>query len=134
MAARRSCGPSPTGGGEDKAETAVAQQALDLSKLLGALEPEEKPDGIGMTPAEIRSYSILRAIGESHDAAHAIGYPVIGIRSFVERGTRIHRAVLLGSDYYAPSDSCEAIGPFVGLSLPYSPLPFACLTGLPCSQ
>ena len=31
----------------------------------------------------------------------------------------------LGSDYYAPSDSCEDIGHFVGLSLTYSPLPFA---------
>jgi len=40
----------------------------------------------------------------------------------------------LGSDYYAPSDSCEDIGHFVGLSLTYSPLPLAFLTGLPCSQ
>ena len=39
----------------------------------------------------------------------------------------------LGSDYYAPSDSCEDIGHFVGLSLTYSPLPFAFLTDLPCS-
>ena len=36
----------------------------------------------------------------------------------------------LGSDYYAPSDSCEDIRNFVGLSLTYSPLPFACLKGL----
>ena len=35
----------------------------------------------------------------------------------------------LGSDSYAPSDSCEDLGPFVGLSLPSSPLPFACLSG-----
>ena len=29
---------------------------------------------------------------------------VIGIRSYVDRGTRIHRAVLMGSDYYAWED------------------------------
>ena len=29
---------------------------------------------------------------------------VIGIRSFIDRGTRIHRAVLLGSDYYSWQD------------------------------
>jgi hypothetical protein len=40
----------------------------------------------------------------------------------------------LSADYYAPSDSCEDIGNFVGLSLTYSPLPFAFLQGLPCSQ
>src|SRR5262249_48601768 len=38
------------------------------------------------------------------------------------------------AQYYAPSDSCEDIGTFVGLSLTYSPLPLAFLTGLPCSQ
>jgi hypothetical protein len=40
----------------------------------------------------------------------------------------------LGSDYSAPSDSCEDIGSFVGLSLTYSPLPFTFLTSLPCSS
>ena len=40
----------------------------------------------------------------------------------------------LGSDYYAPSDSCEDIGNFVGSRLPTLHFPLAFLTGLPCSQ
>lgn len=39
---------------------------------------------------------------------------VIGIRSFIDRGSRIHRAVLMGSDYYSwedPEDRFPAMGP-----------------------
>src|SRR5215471_8934123 len=53
-----------------------------------------------------------------------------GVTTFLQAASRRS----LGSDYYAPSDSCEAIGSFVGLSLTYSPRPLTCLTGLPCSQ
>jgi hypothetical protein len=38
------------------------------------------------------------------------------------------------SDSSAPADSCEDLGRFVGLSLPSSPLPCTCPTGLPCSS
>jgi glucose-1-phosphate adenylyltransferase len=43
-----------------------------------------------------------------------ISHSVIGIRSFIDRGTRIHRTVLLGSDYYAwenPEERFPSQGP-----------------------
>jgi HK97 family phage major capsid protein len=43
------------------------QHAADLGNLLDALDPEEKPDVIGLTRREIGNYSILRALGEVYE-------------------------------------------------------------------
>jgi hypothetical protein len=76
-------------------------------------------------------------------AAHIIEWPIMlrpkdsegtclpsGVPTFLQAASRRNPR----SDSSAPSDSCEDIGTFVGLSLPSSPLPFAFLTGLPCAQ
>ncbi|MEX0912442.1 MAG: glucose-1-phosphate adenylyltransferase [Gemmatimonadota bacterium] len=59
-----------------------------------------------LPPAKItRSHIENTILGEGSVIVDSeITESVIGIRSFVERGTRLHRTVLLGSDYYAWQD------------------------------
>lgn len=69
-----------------------------------------------LPPAKVTRSTIERTIiGEGSVIVDSeITDSVIGIRSFIGRGTHIHRAVLLGSDYYAwqdPEDRSPAQGP-----------------------
>jgi glucose-1-phosphate adenylyltransferase len=59
-----------------------------------------------LPPAKITRSSITHAIigGGSVIVDSEISDSVIGIRSYIEGGTRLHRAVLLGSDYYSWQD------------------------------
>ncbi len=56
-----------------------------------------------LPPAKLTRSKIERTIiGEGSVIVDSeITDAVIGVRSFIDRGTRIHRSVLLGSDYYA---------------------------------
>ena len=67
-----------------------------------------------LPPAKItRSHVENTIIGEGSVIVDSdITNSVIGIRSFIDRGTRIHRTVLMGADYYRWSDSSgRARGP-----------------------
>jgi glucose-1-phosphate adenylyltransferase len=69
-----------------------------------------------LPPAKITRSSVNRAIiGEGSVVVDSeISDSVIGIRSFIDRGTRIHRTVILGSDYYSwqdPVDRSPVQGP-----------------------
>jgi glucose-1-phosphate adenylyltransferase len=60
-----------------------------------------------LPPAKVTRSTIERAIISEGSVIvdSEITDSVIGIRSFIDRGTRIHRAVIHGSDYYAWQDS-----------------------------
>jgi glucose-1-phosphate adenylyltransferase len=69
-----------------------------------------------LPPAKITRSTIERAIvGEGSVIVDSeITDAVIGIRSFIDGGTRIHRAVIMGSDYYGwqdPEDRSPVQGP-----------------------
>ena len=69
-----------------------------------------------LPPAKITRSTIERSIiGEGSIIVDTeISDSVIGIRSFVDRATRIHRAVIMGSDYYGwqnPEDRSPVQGP-----------------------
>jgi glucose-1-phosphate adenylyltransferase len=69
-----------------------------------------------LPPAKITRSRIEHAIvGEGSVIVDSeISDSVIGIRSFIDRGARIHRAVLMGSDYYSwqdPAERAPAQGP-----------------------
>jgi glucose-1-phosphate adenylyltransferase len=72
-----------------------------------------------LPPAKIIRTTVERAIiGEGSVIVDSeISDAVIGVRSYVARGTRIRRAVLHGSDYYAWQD-CEARSPVQGPARP----------------
>lgn len=69
-----------------------------------------------LPPAKVTRSTVEHAIiGEGSVIVESqISDSVIGIRSFIDRGTRIHRTVLLGSDYYPwqdPEDRTNIQGP-----------------------
>ena len=72
-----------------------------------------------LPPAKVTRTTVERSIiGEGSVIVDSeITDSVIGIRSFIDRGTRIHRSVLLGSDYYAWEDP-EARDPVQGPAHP----------------
>ena len=72
-----------------------------------------------LPPAKVTRTTISHAIiGEGSVIVDSdISDSVIGIRSFIDGGTRIHRTVMLGSDYYAWEDP-EARNPVQGPAHP----------------
>lgn len=72
-----------------------------------------------LPPAKVTRSSVEHAIiGEGSVIVDSqISDSVIGIRSYIERGTRIKRAVLLGADYYSWQDP-EARNPVQGPACP----------------
>ena len=72
-----------------------------------------------LPPAKVTNSRIEHAIiGEGSVIVESeITDTVIGIRTFIDAGTRLHRTVLLGSDYYA-WENPEARTPFLGPARP----------------
>ncbi|HEX6632286.1 MAG TPA: glucose-1-phosphate adenylyltransferase [Gemmatimonadaceae bacterium] len=72
-----------------------------------------------LPPAKVTRSTIEHAIvGEGSVIVESeITDSVIGIRSFIDRGTRIHRTVLLGADYYSWQDP-DARDPVQGPACP----------------
>jgi glucose-1-phosphate adenylyltransferase len=72
-----------------------------------------------LPPAKVTRTSVERAIIAEGSVIvdSQISDSVVGVRSYIRGGTRIHRAVLMGSDYYGWQD-CNARSPVQGPAQP----------------
>lgn len=72
-----------------------------------------------LPPAKVTRTSVERAIIAEGSVIvdSQISDSVVGVRSYIRKGTRIHRAVLMGSDYYGWQD-CDARSPVQGPAQP----------------